>query len=152
MVLVARCQGVTIPVPSIRRAQSSNTIWRLATNMPLPPAWCSSRVFTSQRGKVPIEAECRLRVICGRRGQPALMSALGQKQTFSDHLPDVRFRGQSRHQKSAFRDRSNFSPAMSAFGGKADVNHCVGECPLIAKSGHPAARPKSKIGCTENPL
>ena len=23
----------------------------------------------------------------------------------------------------------------SAFGGKADVNHCVGECPLIAKSG-----------------
>ncbi len=41
---------------------------------------------------------------------------------------------------------------MSAFGGKADVNHCVGECPLIAISGHPAARPKSKIGCTENPL
>ncbi len=26
---------------------------------------------------------------------------------------------------------------MSAFGGKADVNHCVGECPLIANSGHP---------------
>jgi len=25
---------------------------------------------------------------------------------------------------------------MSAFGGKADVNHCVGECLLIAKSGH----------------
>ena len=25
---------------------------------------------------------------------------------------------------------------MSAFGGKADVNHCVGECPLIAISGH----------------
>ena len=25
---------------------------------------------------------------------------------------------------------------MSAFGGKADVNHCVGECPLLAKSGH----------------
>ncbi len=24
---------------------------------------------------------------------------------------------------------------MSAFGGKADVNHCVGECPLLAKSG-----------------
>ncbi len=24
---------------------------------------------------------------------------------------------------------------MSAFGGKADVNHCVGECPLIATSG-----------------
>ncbi len=38
---------------------------------------------------------------------------------------------------------------MSAFGGKADVDHCVGECPLIAISGHPAARPKSKIGCTE---
>ena len=26
--------------------------------------------------------------------------------------------------------------SMSAFGGKADVNHCVGECPLIAISGH----------------
>ncbi len=25
---------------------------------------------------------------------------------------------------------------MSAFGGKADVNHCVGECLLLAKSGH----------------
>ncbi len=25
---------------------------------------------------------------------------------------------------------------MSAFGGKADVNHCMGECPLLAKSGH----------------
>ncbi len=25
---------------------------------------------------------------------------------------------------------------MSAFGGRADVNHCVGECPLIARSGH----------------
>ncbi len=24
----------------------------------------------------------------------------------------------------------------SAFGDKADVNHCVGECPLIATSGH----------------
>ena len=23
----------------------------------------------------------------------------------------------------------------SAFGGKADVNHCVGECPLLAISG-----------------
>ena len=27
-------------------------------------------------------------------------------------------------------------PIMSAFGGKADVNHCVGECPLLAISGH----------------
>ena len=25
---------------------------------------------------------------------------------------------------------------MSAFGGKADVNHCVGGCPLIAISRH----------------
>ncbi len=33
----------------------------------------------------------------------------------------------SGHPVTAFR--------MSAFGGKADVNHCVGECPLIAKSG-----------------
>ena len=43
---------------------------------------------------------------------------------------------------------------MSAFGGKADVNHCVGECPLIAISGHSATRVRSpnssKIGCTEN--
>jgi hypothetical protein len=23
---------------------------------------------------------------------------------------------------------------MSAFGGKADVNHCVGECPLLAEA------------------
>ena len=35
--------------------------------MPLPPAWCSSRVFTSQRGKVSIEAECPHRVISGLR-------------------------------------------------------------------------------------
>ena len=28
-------------------------------------------------------------------------------------------------------------PFMSAFGGKADINHCVGECPLLAISGHP---------------
>ncbi len=32
---------------------------------------------------------------------------------------------------------------MSAFRGKADVNHCVGECPLLAISG-------PKDGCTEN--
>ncbi len=30
--------------------------------------------------------------------------------------------------------------SMSAFGGKADVNHCVGECPLLAISGHWAHR------------
>ncbi len=40
--------------------------------------------------------------------------------------------------------------ALSAFGGKADGNHCVGDCPLIAISGHSATRvrsPKSfKIG------
>ncbi len=41
---------------------------------------------------------------------------------------------------------------MSAFGGKADVIQGVAECPLIAISGHSAARPKFKIGCTENPL
>ncbi len=29
---------------------------------------------------------------------------------------------------------------MSAFGGKADVNPCVGECPLLAKSGHSLVR------------
>ncbi len=39
---------------------------------------------------------------------------------------------------------------MSAFGGKADVNRIHPICPLIAITGHPAARPKSKIGCTEN--
>ncbi len=32
---------------------------------------------------------------------------------------------------------------MSAFGGKADVNHCVGECPLLAISGHTATRVRS---------
>ncbi len=29
---------------------------------------------------------------------------------------------------------------MSAFGGKADVHHCVGECPLIAISGQSLVR------------
>ncbi len=33
--------------------------------------------------------------------------------------------------------------SMSAFGGKADVNHCVGECPLIAISGHKGGDEKS---------
>ncbi len=46
--------------------------------------------------------------------------------------------------------------SISAFGGKADVNHCVGECPFIAISGHSATRVispnSSKIGCTEIPL
>ena len=28
------------------------------------------------------------------------------------------------------------APRMSAFGGKADINHQSSECPLIAKSGH----------------
>ncbi len=45
---------------------------------------------------------------------------------------------------------------MSAFGGKADVNHCVGECPLLAISGHTATKVRSpnssEIGCTKNPL
>ncbi len=45
---------------------------------------------------------------------------------------------------------------MSAFGGKADVNQGVAECPLIAISGHTATRVRSpnssKIGCTEIPL
>ncbi len=36
---------------------------------------------------------------------------------------------------SAFRERRNSAPGMSAFGGKADVNHCAGECPLLATSG-----------------
>ncbi len=38
---------------------------------------------------------------------------------------------------------------MSAFGGRADSLACLAECLLLAISGHPAARPKSKIGCTE---
>ncbi len=41
---------------------------------------------------------------------------------------------------------------MSAFGGKADVNQRLIKRPLIARSGHSAARPKSKFGCTENSL
>ena len=46
--------------------------------------------------------------------------------------------------------------SMSAFGGKADVNHQTPECPLLAISGHSATRVispnSSKIGCTEIPL
>jgi len=34
---------------------------------------------------------------------------------------------------------------MSAFGGKADVNHSPAEGPLIAKSGHPGDGKKSGI-------
>jgi len=41
--------------------------------------------------------------------------------------------------------------SMSAFRGKADVNHYASEGPLLAITGHPAARPKSKIGCSETP-
>jgi hypothetical protein len=37
---------------------------------------------------------------------------------------------------SAFRERCNFSPRISAFGGKADVRELPAVCPLIAKSGH----------------
>ncbi len=66
---------------------------------------------------MPVCSLCPKRVICGRRGRPALMSALGHVWT----APTTGI-------------------AMSGFGGKADVNHCVGECPLIAISGHPAAR------------
>ena len=40
---------------------------------------------------------CPLWVISGRRGRPALMSAKGHKRTYNDHIPDVRFWGQSRH-------------------------------------------------------
>jgi hypothetical protein len=47
-----------------------------------------------------------------------------------------RYRGQSRHRKSAFRDRCNFSPVMSAFGGKADLRGAAPKSPLIARSGH----------------
>ncbi len=28
----------------------------------------------------------------------------------------------------------SYPSIMSAFGGKADVNHCVGECPLLAEA------------------
>jgi hypothetical protein len=48
----------------------------------------------------------------------------------------VRFRGQSGHPMSAFEDRRNFPPVMSAFGGKADSLAPYSACPLIAKSGH----------------
>ena len=47
--------------------------------------------------------------------------------------------GQSEHQKSAVRDRSNLSPLMSAVGGRADAKHYGSEGPLLAegaKSGH----------------
>ncbi len=64
------------------------------------------------------------------------MSALGHKRTSSTTPDYVRFRGQSGHPTSAFRDRCNFSPPMSAFGGKADVRELPAVCPLIARSGH----------------
>ena len=39
----------------------------------------------------------------------------------------------------------------SAFNPKADVNYNAAARPLLAITRHSAARPKSKIGCTENP-
>ncbi len=45
--------------------------------------------------------------------------------------------------------RRNAAPiSMSAFGGKADVNHCVGECPLLAKNGPKNVSEKSGGGAT----
>ena len=63
------------------------------------------------------------------------MSALGHKRTSSDDLSNVRYWGQSGHWMSAFRDRCNFPPPMSAFGGKADALTHLSACPLIAISG-----------------
>ncbi len=34
----------------------------------------------------------------------------------------------------------SYPSVMSALGGKADVNYCVGECPLLAISGHSLVR------------
>ncbi len=42
-------------------------------------------------------------------------------------------------QQARNTERRNVRPtrvSMSAFGGKADVNHCVGVCPLLAINGH----------------
>ena len=59
------------------------------------------------------------------------------------------------------RTRVRRGPAMSDFGGKADVPHHLGECPLVARSSHSQIpnlgllndrnRPKSDIqaGCCE---
>jgi hypothetical protein len=67
------------------------------------------------------------------------MSAMGQKRTFSDIAIYVRFRGQSGHWMSAFGNRCNFPPVMSAFGGKSDSPTHPSACPLLARSGRSAA-------------
>jgi hypothetical protein len=61
--------------------------------------------------------------------------------TTTDRTPSaapiyVRYWGLSRHPMSAFRDRCNFSPVMSGFGGKADVRGTVPKNPLLAKRRH----------------
>ncbi len=61
------------------------------------------------------------------------MSALGQKRTSRDLAIYVCFRGNSGHWMSAFRNRCNFSPVMSAFGGKADSLPDLSAYPLMAK-------------------
>ncbi len=48
----------------------------------------------------------------------------------------VRYWGLTGHPMSAFRNRCNFWPVMSAFGGKADSLAHLSECLLIATSGH----------------
>ncbi len=64
------------------------------------------------------------------------MSGLGQQRTSSAMPIYVRFRGLTGHPMSAFRDRCNFSPVMSGFGGKADVRGTVPKSPLLANKRH----------------
>ena len=64
------------------------------------------------------------------------MSELGQQRTSSAMPVYVRYRGLSGHWMSAFRERCNFPPVMSAFGGKADSLEQPSERLLVAISGH----------------
>ena len=96
------------PRPARRNPGHSTPICRFRPCLPSPsysyltdaclPVVGKLKTSVEELGSLEIiQVQCPLRVISGRRGQPAL---------------------------------------MSAFGGKADVNHCVGECPLLAISGH----------------
>ena len=73
---------------------------------------CAGHVYSPTRKVRKTKSSFSRSVVSDHVCKKGGMSALGQKQTFSDHLPNVRF------------------------GSKADVIQGVAECTLIAKSGH----------------